>query len=234
MRLRPLMFVLPAIFAAAPAAAQSFDRAAAPATVAPAAATQAASPSAIGFRAYFLQDWVQMSASESFDAVFGDHALSGPGVGGEVLNLWRGVFARVAFASMKKDGGTRVVVVNGQVIPTGIGFDVEMKPLEFGAGWRQALDPAGRFVAYGGASGLRIKYTETSEFASLDENVDETLNGYAVFAGIDVAVWRVLFAGAEFQYRAIPDAIGAGGVSAEFGETDLGGTAFRVLVGIRR
>jgi hypothetical protein len=43
-----------------------------------------------------------------------------------------------------------------------------------------------------------------------------------------------VIAGAEVQYRTVPDALGEGGVSQVFGDTDLGGVTVRVLVGIRR
>jgi len=43
-----------------------------------------------------------------------------------------------------------------------------------------------------------------------------------------------VFAGAEVQYRLVPNALGEGGASQDFGETDLGGFVFRVLFGFRK
>jgi hypothetical protein len=215
MRLRLFSSVLAICAVAVPAAAQSSD-------------------DGIGFRAYGLYDWVSLSASESFDATFGETRISGFGAGAEVLDVWKGLFGRVAFSRMTKEEGTRVFVVDGLVIPTNVGLEVEMTPLEFGAGWRHALDPDDRYVVYGGMSGLRMTYKETSEFAESGDDVDESFNGYAVFAGLDVLAAPFVFGGVEVQYRSVPDAIGAGGVSAVFGEDDLGGVVFRVLFGIRR
>lgn len=207
----------------------------------PAAAQSGGGP--IGLRAYFLYDSVRMSASESFDAVVNTSSFRGPGVGIEATDLWKGVFVKFAFTKLGEETGSRVVIIDSQVIQTGVSRTVEMAPIELGAGWRQSLEPTGRFVAYGGASGIWLKYKERSPMppASASENVDETFNGYAVFAGLDVSVWRNVFAGVELQYRGIPDAIGqapAAGLpetaSHFFGETDLGGTAFRILFGIRR
>ena len=42
-----------------------------------------------------------------------------------------------------------------------------------------------------------------------------------------------MFAGVEGQYRSIKDALGEGGVSDVFGETNLGGAVFRVMFGVR-
>jgi hypothetical protein len=55
-----------------------------------------------------------------------------------------------------------------------------------------------------------------------------------VFGGLDVTVWKVVYAGAEVQYRLVPDALGEGGVSKEYGETDLGGFVVRVMFGVRK
>ena len=50
--------------------------------------------------------------------------------------------------------------------------------------------------------------------------------------GADVTVWRMLQIGAEARYRWVPDGLGIGGVSDAFNETDLGGTTFRVRIGV--
>ena len=62
----------------------------------------------------------------------------------------------------------------------------------------------------------------------------ESFSGYFVFGGVEVPIWKWIFAGAEAQYRSVPDALGDGGVSEHFGESDLGGTVLRVMIGIRK
>jgi hypothetical protein len=42
----------------------------------------------------------------------------------------------------------------------------------------------------------------------------------------------MLSIGGEARYRWVPDALGVGGVSDEFNETDLGGLTLRVRVGV--
>jgi hypothetical protein len=51
--------------------------------------------------------------------------------------------------------------------------------------------------------------------------------------GATVRLTRWLGVGGEFAWTTVPDAIGSGGVSAEFNEDNLGGTSLRlkILVG---
>jgi hypothetical protein len=184
-------------------------------------------------RAYFLFDSTTLTASETFDAVIGKSRLAMPGGGAEVLRLWKGLFARVAFSSVK-ESGSRVVVFDDEVIDLGIPLTVELAPLEIAGGWRFPAFASRRFVPYAGGGFLRMGYRETSQFAIGDDNTDTSFNGGLVFGGIEAALVSWVIAGAEVQYRTVPDALGEGGVSQAFGDTDLGGVTVRVLVGIRR
>jgi hypothetical protein len=56
-----------------------------------------------------------------------------------------------------------------------------------------------------------------------------------IFGGAELTIWKWLIAGAEAQYRAVPDALGGeDSISELYNETDLGGASIRVLFGIRR
>jgi hypothetical protein len=185
------------------------------------------------FRGYVLFDSTSLAAADTFDAVIGKSRLSMTGGGGEVLGLWKGLFARVAFSSVDASG-SRVEVYDGDVFPLGIPLTVELRPLELAGGWRFAAAGGGRVVPYAGGGLLRMGYRETSDFALAGENVDATYSGTLAFGGVDVRLVSWLFGGAEVQYRSVPDALGAGGASEAFGENNLGGFTFRVLVGVRR
>lgn len=184
-------------------------------------------------RAYFLVDGTEMRAADTFDAIVGTSRFIMPGGGAEVLGLWKGLFARVAFSN-GRETGSRVVVFDDEVVSLGIPVTIEMRPIEIGAGWRLRPFAARRLVPYAGAGLLLMNYKETSEFADTDDDSDETYRGAVAFGGIEAVLGGWLVAGAEAQYRLVPDAIGSGGVSAAFGEDDLGGVTLRVLVGVRR
>jgi hypothetical protein len=180
-----------------------------------------------------LFDYTTIASPKSFDAVFGKHTATGPGVGLDVINLWNGVFVRVD-ASQSKLTGERVIIFNGDIFKLGIPLTATMTPLEFGAGWRFASrNPRMRIAPYVGASAISLKYKETSSFADNSENVDETYNGFAVFGGADVRITKQAFAGVEAQYRSIAITPGANSTAANFSEKDLGGTVLRVRVGLR-
>ena len=198
----------------------------------PAAAQSSSAPYELGVRAYFLVDSNLLAATESFEATMGSSSMTAMGAGADV-GLWRGLFARIAFSSMKETG-TRVNVIDGTVVPLDIPLTIEMKPLELAAGWRVPLRKAPRVTPYGGAGYLRLAYKETSDFADASEQSDESFNGFVVFGGVEVVVWKWVVAGGEVQYRSVADAIGASGVSQTYNETNLGGTTFRFLVGVRR
>ena len=184
-------------------------------------------------RAYFLFDSTSMAAADTFEAVIGKSRLSMVGVGGEALGLWKGLFARVAFSSVTETGN-RVDVFDGEAASVGIPITVELRPLEIAGGWRLRPVAAGRIVPYVGGGLLRMGYKETSDLSDPDDNVDTSFTGGVLFGGIEASLVSWIVAGAEVQYRTLPNAIGGGGVSEVFEENNLGGMTFRVLIGVRR
>jgi hypothetical protein len=186
----------------------------------------------IGVHGFLLYERTAMIASQSFDAVLGSSTLSGSGGGVEVLRLWRGLFARVVGSSARGEG-SRALIAGSETSSNDIPVTVEVSPLVIGAGWRVPVGPTGRIVPYGGGGFLRLSYRETSKFATADENTIAVFHGYTVFAGVDVGIWKVLSAGVEAEVRHAPRAIGKAGASQIFDEHDLGGSAIRVLVGVR-
>ena len=199
--------------AAAPAAAQTRD--------------------SVGFRAFGHYEVVSLTAADTFDAVLDTSSMKGIGGGGEVLRIWKGLFVRGALSQMK-DTGSRAFVFDSQIVPVDIPIEVKMRSVELAAGWRFPVRNTDRIALYGGGGALLLKYDETSDFAAAGENVNESFNGFVAFAGAEFTIWKWLFAGVEGQYRSVPDAIGAAGISQVFNDTDLGGTAVRVLFGVRR
>jgi opacity protein-like surface antigen len=89
-------------------------------------------------------------------------------------------------------------------------------------------------AAYFGGGVVRMRFRETSDFATDTDDVDQTTSGYTLFAGLELRMLRSVIVGAEAGYRRVPNAIGGGGISQKYNESDLGGAVFRFLIGIRR
>jgi hypothetical protein len=186
----------------------------------------------LGVRAFAALDADAMTASNTFDAVLGTHVLSARGGGAELLNVWKGLFVRVAATSASKTG-TRVIVVDKEAISLGIPLTIDLRPVEFGGGWRSAIGARQRGAWYVGGGLLHLVYRETSKFATVGENTDTTFNGAVIFAGADVRLWHFIVGGGEVQFRSVPNALGDGGASQAFKETNLGGGTVRGVIGVR-
>ena len=186
-------------------------------------------PISIGLRAHGIVDFNTLAAKESFEAVLGTSNMTAFG-GGVEVDIWKGVFVRVAGARAR-ESGSRVFVSGSEVFPLGIPLTVTMTPIEAGGGWR-FVTKNGRLTPYAGVSYLSMGYTEESDFAEAGENTSERFPGQTVFGGAEFRIWKWFTAAGEAQYRRVPNALGAGGVSKDFNETDLGGVTARIMIGI--
>jgi hypothetical protein len=193
------------------------------------AAAQTYSPPgpSIGIRGFGVIDGNAVAASRSFDAIFGSKQATGAG-GGVEVDLWQHLFVRVAATRIQRTG-TRVFVDNGEVFPLGIPLALTMTPIEAGGGWRFASKS--RFTPYVGAAYVSLGYQETSDFAQAGETVNERYTGAEGFGGLEVGIWRGLFAGGEVQYRHVGVPAVSTSVMSQFNESDLGGFTARVLFG---
>jgi hypothetical protein len=178
----------------------------------------------------------QMLARKSFDAVLDESSKSTPifyGGGVEATALWKGLFARVSVTRTSNEGSRVFVDSEARAVPLNIPVTIEMIPIEIGVGWRfGTARQRGIFgQPYVGAAVLLQRYKETSEHATADENVDTRDDGGTVFAGflLGEGIARL---GLEVLYRHLPDALGAAGASEAYGETNLGGAAFRITFGV--
>jgi opacity protein-like surface antigen len=195
-----------------------------------AAGTPAAPAAGFGIRGFAMLDYMSFSAKDSFDAILGgsSYPLFGGGVdvviGGRVL-------ASVS-ASRFRRTGQRVFVSGSDVFELGLDDTVTITPITFTGAYR--LRPFDHVVPYvGGGVGI-YAFEEESEFAEAGENVDERFTSYHVLGGAEYAIAKWLFAAFEAQYTSVPDSLGAPGVSAEYGEKNLGGFSFRVKVSVGR
>jgi opacity protein-like surface antigen len=192
-------------------------------------AAQADAP-AVSIRGFAEGGYETFHASRTFNAIFREDAGAVFGGGGEIV-LRSGIFVRVG-ASRYENTGERAVRLEGEVFRLGIPLTMTIAPIEVSGGYR--FRRSTRLVPYVGGGVSSVGYRERSDFATTDENVDERFTGYQLLGGIEYRLARWIAAAGEVQYSTVPDAIGGGGLSAEFNEDDLGGTTIRLRVIIGR
>lgn len=165
------------------------------------------------------------TATDTFNAILGTNWGTFVGGGGQAR--WKNLLFEVTASRFKKTG-ERVFVSGGEVFPLDIPTTITLTPIEFTAAYR--LPRLWHVRPYAGGGVGTQRYKETSSFATDAENVEQSDTSYHVLGGAEFRIWRWIGAGAEVRYRAVRDAIGEGGASKEFGESDLGGTSVLVRV----
>ena len=151
------------------------------------------------------------------------------GGGADVL-LPHHFFARVDAERFRRTG-ERAFDLNGQVFRLGLPLTVTIVPVTVTAGYRAFV--ARRVAWYAGAGGGSWSYTETAPSSDAGENTKLRASGYVVLGGVELRLHRWIGVGFDAQYAGVPNALGKGGLSADFNEKDLGGATarFRVIVG---
>jgi hypothetical protein len=177
------------------------------------------------------------TAKDSFTAILDTRSGTDVGVGAQIAlqsGKLRGLFVQVD-ASRFEETGQRVFVDDREVFPLGIPLTIGLTPIELSAGYRfnpsrrvRGAVVASRIAVFAGGGVGSVGYKETDDA----DTFSERFTAYHVMGGADVRVWRRIQVGAEARYRVVPDSLGVGGVSDELNETDLGGTTFRVRIGV--
>jgi opacity protein-like surface antigen len=205
---RPLLAVL--LLAAAPALAQPVPAAEGPFSI----------------RVFGDAGVDRFNASRSFTAIFATDTGGVYGGGVEVV-VRQGWWFRVG-AWRFRDEGERALRLENQTFRLGIPLEVTIVPVEINGGYR--FRRGSRLVPYVGAGVSSHSYQERSPFSEAAENVDERFTGYQALGGVEYRLHRWFRVAGEVQYTSVPDALGAGGISADFDETDLGGTIVRARI----
>jgi hypothetical protein len=197
----------------------------------PRSAVTSSTEPAISLRAFVMATKEQFFAKTTFDAVFGAPAQSFWG-GGAAAVFREGLFVEVSASQFKKTG-QRAFVSNGQTFPLGIPLTATITPVELSGGYRFRLRNHQTLIPYVSGGVGWYRYKETSSFADTSENIDTRHNGFLADAGIEFRVYRLVALAADAQYTHIPGILGAGGISKDVNETDLGGIAarFKVVIG---
>jgi len=183
-------------------------------------------PPSVSLRPFFVGAVERFSAKETFSAVFGGTVQPLYG-GGLELAFRNGLFFDVTASRFKKTG-ERAFFFNGEGFGLGIPLTVTMTPLEFTVGARS--NPAPRVFPYFGAGIGSYRYEETS---AVGDPFETSHLGWLIVGGVEYRLNDWIGISGDLHYSRVSGIIGEGGVSAEAGESDLGGTAgrFRVLIG---
>jgi len=192
----------------------------------------AAGAQGIDIKGYGLVGGMSFAASESFDAVLDTSSGVIFGGGAEVGLPWGGLYFGVGAWRFSEEG-ERVFVSGSEVFRLGIPLTIEVTPIEVTGGWRfKNVSP--RFVPYVGAGWSSYAYKETSDFADAGDDVDERFSGFHILGGAEFKLTRWLGVGGELAWTTVPDALGTGGASRAFDETDLGGVSYRLKISVGR
>ncbi len=186
----------------------------------------------LGIRGLGSVGGIQFSAAQSFDAVLGSSTGVTFGGGGQVT-IPGGLYVE-AIAWKFSDRGERVFVgPDEKVFSLGIPTRVTLTPLELTGGYR-FRNVSRHVVPYGGGGVSWYRYQETADFSGSSDDVDDRFTGFHVLGGVEYRAHRWVGVLGEVGWSSVPDALGAAGAAAAFGEDDLGGAIFRVKVAVGR
>ena len=168
------------------------------------------------------------NARRSATAIFGSGS-GGPTAGIGVRAEMGGLFGRVS-ASYFRRTGERVFVPDNrsETFRLGHPLTVTLMPAYADVGYRLGSGGS-RLQPYFGFGVGMVRFNEESEVAGETLSASRQRLSTRTMLG---ATWGQgnLRVGAELSYSRTPDAIGVGGVSRVFGETDLGGGAVVALL----
>jgi len=187
---------------------------------------------ALSFRPFVMGTEQLFSATNTFDAVFGQSHQSFFG-GGLQIVVKRRYFAEVVASRFRKTG-ERAFIFNNQAFRLGLPLTAEVKPFEVIGGLRYDVRPNQRFVPYAGAGFGTYAYKESSPSSDPDEDVDTRHRGFIFGGGVEFRLHRWIRLDVEEQYTNIPGILGLAGVSKAVAEDDLGGVALRVKIVVGR
>jgi opacity protein-like surface antigen len=179
-------------------------------------------------RVFGHASYVSFSAKHSFETILG--SSSAMMLGGGVQLRYRAAFLQLGLSRFSKSG-ERAFVLDGQAYTLGVKDSVTISPVTAIGGVH--LLRRGPIELYVGAGVGLYSYKEKSDFEDKSEGVDKFFTSFHAIAGAECRVARLIAVGLEGHYSSVPNAIGQGGVSANYGETNLGGIGvqLKVLVG---
>jgi hypothetical protein len=170
----------------------------------------------LGLRAGAFQ---MTNSSRSYDAVYGDPLFQ---AGGQVeVRLWHR-FVVIAGADWGEVSGRRVLLTP-RPTPTEAGVTLTYVPAHLTLGWYVLADRAWEVYLGGGPSYL------TWSQSGVVRGDSGTSTGAHAALGVRRPTGERLVLGGDLRWAAFPNAMGDHGVSAYFGDDDMGGVTFQLL-----
>ncbi len=164
------------------------------------------------------------TASETYDAVWGD-AMVQLGVQAEA-RFRRGWYLALSVDHGEVDGDVLGRGPGGVLVPTGDRSDLALTPIHLTVGGIARRDRP--WSLYYGAGPSLLQWEDDNPVFPEDGSD----SGFHAVFGVRRSFARAA-AAAEARWSTIPDALGQGGVSALFGEDDLGGLALDLVLSFR-
>jgi hypothetical protein len=169
---------------------------------------------------------LRLTARESFNAIFDKDSTLIAGGGADAI--WPSGFFGSAEIEWYALEGERAFVLDDQVFRLGIRDEVRVLPISMTFGYKVGRSHVAR--PYVGAGYGLYMFKEEADFARTGDDVSQNFGGFHVLGGVDLLRQRRISAAVEGRYAWVRDALGEGGVSKEFGESDLGGFTLKVKV----
>ena len=172
------------------------------------------------FAAELMGGYFGMTATKSADAIFDSSGGFTWGGAGR-YSFKRGIFVSAGVRTFSKEG-ERVFVAGPTDTVARLGFPLSIRitPVYLTAGYR--FRDGKLVVPYAGIGGSLTSFTEESSVVGRSYDESRTKAGFHVVGGAEVGRGRFRF-GAEVGWSTVPDAVGVGGVSAVYNESNLGG-----------
>jgi opacity protein-like surface antigen len=183
---------------------------------------------AVSLRPFVVVAAERLAAKQTFSTIFGNSVQPFYG-GGLELATRSGFFLDVTASRFRKTG-ERAFFFEGQGYGLGVPLTATITPVEITAGARNQVTP--RVFPYFGVGVGSYRYQESSAFG--EDGFDKRHVGYLVVVGVEFRVGRWVGISGDLQYTHVSGIIGAGGLSLDTGESNLGGTAGRVRVIVGR
>ncbi len=166
------------------------------------------------------------NAHDSFETIVGSAFGTTYGAGAQVA-FPGGAFVQASVERYRKTG-SRVLVSGTQIYTLDIVDSVTVTPIEVTVGYRDAR--LRKAIPY---AGVGIDWETLKEEAPTLADATGGHVGYHVVGGVEVPIAGWLWAAGEVEWTSLPKALGDTGISAAFGESDLGRVAlrFKLLIG---